>query len=71
MNRTRILLQALSVGFVSVLGFASFAEEPTHGVTDTEIEQAAQQRQSFYDSAGWRHPDEQRDMAHGDRKRHA
>ena len=37
MTRTRILLQALSVGFVSVLGFASFAEEPTHGVTDTEI----------------------------------
>ena len=37
MTRTRILLQALSVVFVSVLGFASFAEEQTHGVTDTEI----------------------------------
>jgi len=37
MTRTRILLQALSVVFVSVLGSASFAEEPTHGVTDTEI----------------------------------
>ena len=37
MTKTRILLQALSVVFVSVLGFASFAEEQTHGVTDTEI----------------------------------
>ena len=37
MTKTRILSQALSVVIVSVLGSASFAEEPTHGVTDTEI----------------------------------
>ena len=37
MTETRILLQALWFVFVSGLGVAALAEEPAHGVTDTEI----------------------------------
>ena len=37
MTKTQMLLQALVVTVVSVLGVAVLAEEPVHGVTDTEI----------------------------------
>jgi branched-chain amino acid transport system substrate-binding protein len=37
MTKTHILSQALVVAVVSVLGVAVRAEEPVHGVTDTEI----------------------------------
>ena len=37
MTETRILLQTLWFVFVSGLGVAALAEEPAHGVTDTEI----------------------------------
>src|SRR5580704_19188560 len=37
MTKTRILSQALSVVIVSVLGSVALADEPLHGVTDTEI----------------------------------
>jgi hypothetical protein len=37
MTRTHIFSQALAVVVGSVLGVTALAEEPVHGVTDTEI----------------------------------